>query len=478
MIAKLVSFALQQRFVIVIASLALMVWGALSFQKLPIDAYPDLSPPHVEIITQWPGHAAEEIERLVSIPIEIEMNGIPRLEALRSISLYGLSAIEMNFEYGADPYFVREQAFERMANANVPSGLQPTISPLFSPSGLIYRYVMQSPDRSPQDLKVIEDWVLERHYRSIQGVADDSGFGGMDMQYQVLLDPTKLFAYGVTVPQVTQQLGSNNANAGGGFYSQGGQFYYIRGLGLVRDTADIGNIVLQEKNGIPVYVKDIAKVEIGHAPRLGQFGYMNQDEAVEGVILMRVGEQAQVILRRVEAMTKELNEHVLPPDVKVVPYYDRQGLIEETTKTVEENLLRGMLLVLVILGLFLFSVRTALIVAVTIPFALMFSFICLDWRHIPANLLSIGAIDFGIIVDGSVVMVENIFREVAARHAEAKDRHDIHFIEVIRAAAHDVERPIFYAIAVIIAGYLPIYVLTGPSGRLFQPMGTPCRSRC
>ena len=470
MIAKLVSFALRQRFVIVIASLALMVWGAISFQKLPIDAYPDLSPPHVEIITQWPGHAAEEVERLVSIPIEIEMNGIPRLEALRSISLYGLSAIEMNFEYGADPYFVREQAFERMANASVPDGLQPTISPLFSPSGLIYRYVLQSTDRSPQDLKVIEDWVLERHYRSIQGVADDSGFGGTTMQYQVLLDPNKLFAYGVTVPEVTQQLSDNNSNAGGGFYSQGGQFYYIRGLGLVRDTADIGNVVLQEKNGIPVYVKDIAKVEIGHAPRLGQFGYMRQDEAVEGVILMRVGEQAQVILRRVEAMTKELNEHVLPPDVKVVPYYDRQGLIEETTKTVEDNLLRGMLLVLVILGLFLFSVRTALIVAVTIPFALMFSFICLDWRHIPANLLSIGAIDFGIIVDGSVVMVENIFRELAARHEEAQGQHDVHFIDVIRAAAHDVERPIFYAIAVIIAGYLPIYALTGPSGKLFQPM--------
>src|SRR5580658_6857234 len=465
MIAKLVSFALRQRFLIVIASLALMLWGALSFRKLPIDAYPDLSPPHVEIITQWPGHAAEEIERLVSIPIEIEMNGIPRLEALRSISLYGLSAIEMNFEYGADPYFVREQAFERMANASVPSGLQPTISPLFSPSGLIYRYVLQSPDRSPQDLKVIEDWVLERHYRALQGVADDSGFGGTTMQYQVLLDPNKLFAYGVTVPQVTQQLSDNNANAGGGFYSQGGQFYYIRGLGLVRDTADIGNIVLQEKNGIPVHVKDIAKVEIGHAPRLGQFGYMQQEEAVEGVILMRVGEQAQVILRRVEAMTKELNEHVLPPDVKVVPYYDRQGLIEETTKTVEDNLLRGMLLVLVILGLFLFSVRTALIVAVTIPFALMFSFICLDWRHIPANLLSIGAIDFGIIVDGSVVMVENIFRELAAQHGTKPDVN-----KVIRAAAHDVERPIFYAVAVIIAGYLPIYVLSGPSGRLFEPM--------
>jgi cobalt-zinc-cadmium resistance protein CzcA len=406
------------------------------------------------------------VERLVTIPLEIEMNGIPRLQDLRSISLYGLSALEMNFQYGADPYFVREQAFERIANASMPDGLQPSISPLFSPSGLIYRYVVQSSDRSPQELKTIEDWVLERHYRSIEGVADDSGFGGTTMQYQVLLNPNKLFSYGVTVPQVTNQLSSNNANAGGGFYSQGGQFYYIRGLGLVRDMADIGNIVVQEKNGIPVYIKDIAQVTIGYAPRLGQFGYMKQDDAVEGVILMRVGEQAQVVLRRVEAMTKELNDHVLPPDVKVVPYYDRQGLIEETTKTVEDNLLLGMLLVLVILGLFLLSVRTALIVAVTIPFALMFSFICLDWRHIPANLLSIGAIDFGIIVDGSVVMVENIFRELAARHG----RTDYSVIDVIRAAARDVERPIFYAIAVIIAGYLPIYVLAGAAGRLFQPM--------
>jgi heavy metal efflux system protein len=465
MIAKLVSFALRQRFLVLIASLALMAWGAISFQKLPIDAYPDLSPPHVEIITQWPGHAAEELERLVTIPIEIEMNGIPRLDALRSISLYGLSSVQMNFDYGADPYFVREQAFERVGDATLPSGLAPSLSPLYSPSGLIYRYVVQSTDRSPQDLKTIEDWVLERHYRSIQGVADDSGFGGTTMQYQVLLDPNKLFAYGVTVPTVTQQLGNNNANAGGGFYSQGGQFYYIRGLGLVRNKEDIGNIVLQEKNGIPIYVKDIAQVEIGYAPRLGQFGFNKQDEAVEGVILMRVGEQAQVILKRVEAMTNELNEHVLPPDVKVVPYYDRSGLIDETTKTVEANLLRGMVLVLVILGIFLFSARTALIVAVTIPFALMFSFICLDWRHIPANLLSIGAIDFGIIVDGAVVMVENIFRELAAQHGQ-----DRNVVAVIRAAAADVERPIFYAIAVIIAGYLPIYVLSGPSGRLFQPM--------
>lgn len=465
MIARIVSFALSQRFIIIMAAVALIVWGAISFEKLPIDAYPDLSPPHVEIITQWPGHAAEEVERLISIPLEVEMNGIPKIEALRSISLYGLSALEMNFEYDTDPYFVREQAFERMANATLPSGITPGISPLFSPSGLIYRYVLVSPDRSPQDLKTIEDWLVDRRYRAVPGVADDSGFGGTTMQYQVLLDPFRLFAHGVTVPQIFQQLGSNNANAGGGFYSQGGQFYYIRGLGQVKTTQDIGNVVVATNNGIPTYIHDVAKVEVGHAVRLGEFGYMKQDDAVEGVILMRVGEQAQVVLKRLEQLTRELNQHVLPPDVKIVPYYDRSTLIDETTQTVERNMVRGMLLVLVILGIFLFNVRTAIIVAITIPFALMFSFICLDWRHIPANLLSIGAIDFGILVDGAVVMVENVFRELAARHDQ-----DYDLISVIRAASKDVERPIFYAVVVIIAGYLPIYVLQGPSGRLFQPM--------
>lgn len=465
MIARIVSFALSQRFLVVSASILLMVWGAYSFSKLPIDAYPDLAPAHVEIITQWPGHAAEEIERLVTIPIEIEMNGIPRLDTLRSISLYGLSSVQMNFQYGTDPYFVREQAFERMANAVMPSGVTPTLSPLFSPSGLIYRYVLQSPDRSPQELKTIEDWVLDRRYRAVEGVADDSGFGGTTMQYHVLLNPDKLFAYGVTIPQLSQQLANNNANSGGSFYSQGGQFYYIRGLGQVRNTDDIGNIVVAAHNGIPVYVHDVAQVDIGHAIRLGQFGYMKQDEAVEGVILMRVGEQAQQVLERVREATDDMNKHVLPPDVKIVPFYDRHYLIDETTRTVERNLLRGMVLVLIILGLLLFSVRTALIVAVTIPFALMFAFICLDWSNIPANLLSIGAIDFGIIVDGAVVMVENIFRELAARRGQ-----EYSLMDVIRKAARDVERPIFYAVAVIIAGYIPIYVLTGPSGRLFRPM--------
>jgi cobalt-zinc-cadmium resistance protein CzcA len=465
MINRIVSFALSQRFIVIVAMICLSVWGIISFRNLPIDAYPDLSPPQVQVVTQWPGHAAEEVERLITIPLEVEMNGIPNLDTLRSITLYGLSSITMNFQYDTDPYFAREQAFERLPNAQMPSGVSPGLSPLFSPSGLIYRYVLQSPDRSARELKVLQDWVLDRQYRAIQGVADDSGLGGETLQYQVLLDPNRLTSYGVSVPQIMGQLANNNANAGGGFYSQGGQFYYVRGLGLVKSLDDIGNIVVATHNGIPVMIKDVGKVALGAAPRLGEFGYMHQNDAVEGVILMRVGEQAQVILKKVEALTAQLNRSVLPPDVKIVPFYDRTTLITETTRTVERNLLRGMLLVLVILGLFLFSVRTALIVAVTIPFSLLFAFICLDWRHIPANLLSIGAIDFGIIVDGAVVMVENIFRELAERHGTQYD-----FFQVIRAAAKDVERPIFYAMAVIIAGYLPIYALSGPSGRLFRPM--------
>src|ERR1700686_4680162 len=253
MIARLVSFALSQRFLIIMAALAVIVWGAVSFQHLPIDAYPDLSPPHVEIITQWPGHAAEEVERLISIPLEVEMNGIPKIEALRSISLYGLSAIEMNFEYGTDAYFAREQAFERMANAALPTGITPGVSPLFSPSGLIYRYVLVSPDHTPQELKTLEQWVLERRYRAVPGVAADSSLGGTTMQYQVQLDPWRLFSRGITVPQVFQQLSTNNSNAGGGFYSQGGQFYYIRGVGEVKSTDDIGNVVVATKTGIPTF---------------------------------------------------------------------------------------------------------------------------------------------------------------------------------------------------------------------------------
>ena len=469
MIHKLVQAALKQRFLVLMLVALLIIWGVISFQRMPVDAYPDLAPPTVELITQWPGHAAEEVERLITLPLEVEMSGTPQMVVMRSISLYGLSDIILTFEDGTDNYFSRQVVFQRIGDAQLPTGVMPSMAPLFSPSGLVYRYVLESPDRSPQELKTIEDWVVERGYKSVPGVADDSGLGGTVMQYQVLLDPARLYGYHLTIPQVIQALSVNNSNAGGGFYSQGGQFYYVRGLGLVQNTADIGNIVVASNKGTPIRVRDIGDVTIGNAPRLGSFGFQthtsNQNDAVEGVILMRRDEQTQNVLKGVEQKTEELNSSVLPRDVKIRPFYDRSELVQVTTRTVEANLVRGMILVLLVLLFFLVSIRAAVIVALTIPLGLLFAFIVLHARNVPANLLSIGAIDFGIIIDGTVVMVENIFRELALREGQ-----EYNLNEVILSAAKDVDRPIFYSVAVIIAGYLPIYALSGPSGKLFHPM--------
>src|SRR3984957_12420250 len=465
MIHHLVHFALRQRLLVLLVVAFIAVGGAISFQHMPVDAYPDLSPPMVEVITQWPGHAAEEIERLVTVPTEVEMNGVPKMAVMRSISLYGLSDVIMTFDEGTEDYFARQVVFQRLSEVTYPTGVTPTLAPLASPSGLVYRYVIESPDRSPQELKVYEDWVVEREYKQVPGVADDSGFGGTVMQYQVLLDPARLYAYHITVPTVLQQLLVNNSNAGGGFYSQGGQFYYVRGLGLVRDTRDIGDVIVGAQNGVPVRIRDIGEVTIGNAPRLGEFGFNKKDDAVEGVIMMRRGEQTQNVLKGVEAKTQQLNEHILPADVKVRPYYDRSDLVQLTIDTVEHNMLLGMALVLIVLMFFLVSIRAAVIVALTIPLALLFSFTFLHARGVAANLLSIGAIDFGILIDGTLVMVENVFRELGVREGQHYDLQ-----EVILAAAKDVDRPIFYSVAVIIAGYIPIYALTGPSGKLFHPM--------
>jgi cobalt-zinc-cadmium resistance protein CzcA len=465
MIHRIVQMSLRQRFLVLMLVLFMTIWGVGSFRRMPVDAYPDLSPPMVEIITQWPGHASEEIERLVTQPIEVEMNGAPQLVVMRSITLYGLSDIILTFQDDTDNYFARQNVFQKLADAQLPPGVTPSLAPLFSPSGLVYRYVLESPDRSPQELKTIEDWVVERAYKSVSGVADDSGFGGTVMQYQVLLDPARLYGYNLTVPQVMQALANNNANAGGGFYSQGGQFYYVRGLGLVRDTKDIENVVVGANKGTPIRVRDIGQVEIGHAPRLGEFGFMKNDDAVEGVILMRRGEQTQTVLQEVEKKTDQLNKQVLPKDVKIHPFYDRSDLVKLTTSTVEDNLIRGMILVFLVLIFFLVSFRAAVIVSLTIPLSLLFAFIFLHAHDVSANLLSIGAIDFGIIIDGTVVMMENIYRELAAREGTQYKLN-----EVILAAARDVDRPIFYSVAVIIAGYLPIYALSGPSGKLFHPM--------
>jgi cobalt-zinc-cadmium resistance protein CzcA len=464
-INRIVASSLRQRFLVALMTTLLIGAGVHSLNRLPVDAYPDLSPPIVEIITQWPGQAAEEVERLITVPTEREMNGLPRLTISRSISLYGLSDVILTFQNGTDDYFARQQVIDRVSEISLPSGVTPTLSPLSAPSNLVYRYVLQSPDRSPMELKTFEDWTIEPQFRSVPGVADDSGFGGGTMQYQVLLDPARVASIGLSVSQVENALSANNSNAGGGFYSQGGQFYYVRGMGRLTTVEDIGNVVVVVHDGTPVLVKDIGRVAIGIAPRLGEFGYQQQDDAVEGVILLRTGEKPQEVLKGVEAKTRELNSGVLPSDVKVVPFYDRSDLVDLTKQVVEGNLLRGMLLVVAVLIFFLYDFRAGLIVAVSIPLALLFAFICLDLQNASANLLSIGAVDFGILVDGAVVMVENIFRQMAARQGGRRD-----VVQIIKDAAAEVDRPLVYAVAVIVAGFLPIYVLTGPSGKLFKPM--------
>lgn len=462
---RIVGASLGQRLLVLLLTLILVGAGLHSIGRLPVDAYPDLSPPMVELVTQWPGHAAEEMERLITVPVERGMTGIPRTAVTRSISLYGLSVVDITFADGTDKYFARQEVFNRMGDLGLPDGVTPSVSPMSSPSGLIYRYVLQSPDRSPTELKTIEDWTVEPAFRSVPGVADDSGFGGGTLQYQVKLDQTRLAALGLTATQVESALAANNANAGGGFYTQGSQFYYIRGEGRLKTLQDIGNVVLAQHNGTPVLVKDVGEVTTGIAPRLGEFGYQDQDDAVEGVIFLRTGSKTQDVLKRVEAKTRELNADVLPKDVKIVPFYDRSELISRTTDVVRDNLVRGMLLVVVVLVFFLYDLRAGLIVATTIPLALLVAFICLDAQGASANLLSIGAIDFGILVDAAVVMVENIYRQLAERKGE-----DVGVFEVIRAAAAEVDRPLFYAVAVIVVSFLPIYVLSGPSGTLFKPM--------
>jgi heavy metal efflux system protein len=464
-INRIVALSLEQRILVAVVAVLLIAAGIRAWERLPVDAYPDLSPPMVSIIAQWPGHSAEEVERLVTVPIEREMNGIPKENNLRSISLYALSSIDLTFDQNTDRNFARQQVFNRLAGISLPSGVAPEVEPLTSPSGLIYRYTLQSPDRSPTELKTYEDWTVEPAFRSVPGVADDSGFGGGTLQYQVLLDQYRLAGAGLSPQQVETALGANNGNGGGGFYSEGGQFYYVRGVGRLSTLDDIGNVVVAVHDGIPTLVRDVGQVTLGIAPRLGEFGIGHQDDAVEGVIMLRTGDKTQDVLKGVEAKTQELNTSVLPKDIKVVPFYDRSDLVHETVLTVERNLLRGMVLVIVILIFFLYDVRSGLIVAVTIPLSLLFAFACLDLQGASANLLSIGAIDFGILVDAAVIMVENIYR----RLAESEDRPD-NLMMIIRDAAAEVDRPLFYSVVVIVVSFLPIYVLTGPSGVLFKPM--------
>ena len=455
----------------------LLVWGAISFKNLPVEAYPDVANNYVNVITQWPGRAAEEVEQQVTIPVEIQMNGMPGLVALRSQSLFGLSSVMMIFDDDTINDVNRQKVLERLQNVSLPNGLQPTIGPDYSPVGQIYFFTLKStnPDYGVMELKTLQDWVLTKQLKSVPDVIDVAVFGGVTREYQVQVDPNKLIEYGLNIGQVEQALSNNNTNAGGSFIEHGSQAFNIRAVGLVQNTDDIGETFLKTQNGTAVRVRDVAQVGQGPKIRLGQLGkaihyeagkVIDDPDVVSGIVLLRKGANADTVLTALHEKIDFLNDHYLPAGVKIVPHLDRSELVHLTTHTVLHNLTEGIILVGVILFAFLGNVRGALIVTLTIPFSLLFASICLDLRQIPANLLSLGALDFGMIVEGAIVMVENIVRILS--HPEMGPQKSV--ATKISEAAHEVQRPVFYAITIIITAYLPIFTLQRVEGRLFKPM--------
>jgi heavy metal efflux system protein len=477
MIQALVDFSLKNRLLVLAVAVLLFIWGVISFRSLPVEAYPDVANNYVQVITQWPGISAEQVEQQVTIPLEIVMNGIPHLQSLRSVSLFGLSSLMLIFDDDSEDDWNRAKVLERLSQVNLPMGVQPQMGADFSPVGQIYFYTLHStnPLIDVMELKSLEDWVIEKQFKSVPNIVDVASFGGPTREFQVRVDPRKLIAYGLSTGQVEQQLTNNNINGGGSFIEEGTQQINVRAVGQVKTVDDIANTVLTAKGGAALRVRDIATVEQGAKIRLGQFAraihradgkIIDNNDVVAGIVLLRKGADGDSTLEAVHAKVKELNDHLLPPGVKIVPFLDRSNLLRLTTGTVMHNLVEGIILVSVILFVFLGNIRGALIVTLTIPFSLLFASICLSLRHIPANLLSLGALDFGMIVEGAVVMIENIVRLLAH-----PGRHEHETVEQrISHAAHEVQRPVFYSIAIIIVAYLPIFTLQAVEGRLFKPM--------
>src|SRR5580658_5799950 len=483
MIRALVDFALNNRFVVLATAVLLLGWGAISFHNLPVEAYPDIADNYVTVITQWAGRSAEEVEQQVTIPIEIQMAGLPHMTYLRSESIFGLSFVIMIFDDSSVNDWNRQKVLERLTQVNLPPGqnLQPQIGTDWSTTGQIYWYTLRStnPRYDLMELRSIEDWVLLKQFKSVPNVVDVSDFGGTVREYQVRVDPDKLVSYGLSIGQVEQQLSNNNINAGGSFVEVGMQQMNVRALGLFTTVRDIEQTMLTTKSGTPLRVKDIAEVSQGPKIRLGHMARANhmedgriidEPDVIQGGVLLRKGAEEQPTLDAIHKKVYELNHGILPPGVEVVPMLDRTDLLHFTLNTVLHNLTEGMLLVTVILFLFLLNARAALIVALTIPFSLLFASIWLDLAHIPANLLSLGALDFGMVVDGAVVMVENIIRHLSHSRTHSLAGPPKTTAEIIREACHEVQRPVFYAIAIIITAYLPIFTLQRVEGRLFRPM--------
>ncbi|WP_322965902.1 efflux RND transporter permease subunit [Sphingomonas fuzhouensis] len=469
-----VHFALKRRWLVLLFLIIMLGAGGFAFSRLNIEAYPDPVPPLVDIITQYPGQSAEEIERNITIPIEIQLAGIPHVKTVRTISLFGLSDVKVQFTYDYSYQEAEQRVINKLSQLSpLPGGVQPQLSPE-SPIGEIYRYrVVGPPGYSVTDLKTIEDWMLERRFKAVPGVIDVSGWGGKTKTYDVAVDKQALMANGLTLGQVLQALNNANINVGGQTIDLGPKAAIVRGVGLIQSPEQIGNTFLKTVNGAPVFVRDVAKVEVGHLPRLGIAGQDQDNDIVEGIVLMHRGEKSSPTIAAVEAEVQRINaSNILPPGVHIERIYDRSQLIELTTHTVMHNLLFGVILIFLIQWIFLGNLRSAIVVAATIPFALFTAVMILVARGESANLLSVGAIDFGLIVDATVIMVENIFRHLseAPNVKLRRDKLMARKIAVIAEASGEVNRAIFFSAAIIIMSFLPLFTLTGIEGHIFGPM--------
>ena len=465
MIRRIVSTALHQPLLIMMLLVVFVAAGIAAFRSLPVEAFPDVTDVQVTVITLFPGHAPEEVEKQVTIPLEIGLSGLPNAVRMFSHTQFGLSYIILTFNDNANDYFARQQALERLQGVDLPAGVQPQLAPLSTAIGEIYRYRLQGKGLTPTELRSTQDWVVSRNLKMIPGVADIVSFGGFIKQYEVTVNTARMKSYNVSLQQVFTALGRGNANAGGSFLEQGDQQYLIRGIGMLRSSDDIGDIVVAEHSGTPLLIRDIADVNIGAVPRQGLVGQDDEDEIVSGIVLMRKGENPSEVLAAVKARIEALNASILPKPMRIVSFYDRSTLISTTLTTVFRNLLEGALLVTAVLYLFLGSFRAAGIVAIIIPLSLLATFIGLSIRGIPANLLSLGAMDFGIIVDGAVIVLENVYR-----HLNERQDHPRVPRAIILDATVEVGRPTLFSMLVIIIAHLPIFALQRQEGRIFAPM--------
>lgn len=471
-IANIVTFSLRNRVFIFFMTLLIVIGGTWSYVKTPLEAFPDVTNTQIVIVTQWPGRSAEEVERFVTVPLEVSLNSVQKKANLRSVTMFGLSVTKIIFEDAVEDFFARQQVNNLLPNVSLPEGVEPEVQPPYGPTGEIFRYTVQGSGSSSTDLLTLQNWVIDRQLRSVPGVADVVAFGGAEKTYEIQVDPAMLLRYDITPLEVYTAVSKSNINVGGDVIEKNGQAYVVRGIGLLDKIRDIENIIVDNINGTPILVKNLAKVVESHIPRVGQAGLDADDDVVEGIVVMRKGENPREVLGRVKEKIQELNERVLPAGVKLVTFYDRDKLMDFCTDTILHNLVEGILLVTLIVFIFMFDWRTTLIVSIIIPLSLLFAFICLRMKGMSANLLSMGAIDFGIIIDGAVVMVEGLFVMLAhkAQVAGMEKYNKMAKLSMIRQTGSGLAKAIFFAKVIIITSLIPIFAFEKVEGKMFAPL--------